>query len=84
MEETFGIVRAHELCLPDYITGLRKPISFGRPNFDELFAEWAKKHQHQRVGVFYCGPSPLGQILRQQCDLRSGGTSRFVFHEECF
>ncbi|KAG0345253.1 hypothetical protein BG004_003849 [Podila humilis] len=51
----------------DAITGLRSPTYYGRPNFDKIFGELAQAHppEHGQVGVFFCGPKPLGKTLHR-------------------
>ncbi|KAK3821527.1 MAG: FAD-binding domain-containing protein [Benniella sp.] len=50
------------------ITGLRSPTYYDRPNFDKIFGELAQAHsrEHGQVGVFFCGPKPLGKTLHRK------------------
>jgi hypothetical protein len=48
----------------DAITGLRSPTNFGRPNWDMIFRSIRKLHAPAEAGVFFCGPKPLGSLLR--------------------
>ncbi|KAF8930347.1 hypothetical protein BGZ47_000603 [Haplosporangium gracile] len=65
----------------DAITGLRSPTYYGRPNFDKIFGELALAHprKHGQVGVFFCGPKPLGKTLH-----RCARKYKFKFHKENF
>jgi hypothetical protein len=45
----------------DSITGLQSPTHFGRPNWNEIFDKVSK--EHDRVGVFFCGPAVLSKQL---------------------
>lgn len=70
---------------PDPITGLRSKTAFGRPDFERLFARWAIQFATvQRIGVFYCGPRPLGKTLRYMCLRHSTAKTSFKFHQETF
>ncbi|KAK5821534.1 ferric reductase NAD binding domain-containing protein [Linnemannia elongata] len=62
----------------DAITGLRSPTYYGRPNFDKIFGELALEHprEHGQVGVFFCGPKPLGKTLH-----RCARKYKFKFHK---
>ncbi|KAI8358699.1 NADPH oxidase [Mortierella sp. GBAus27b] len=62
----------------DAITGLRSPTYYGRPNFDKIFGELAQAHprEHGQVGVFFCGPKPLGKTLH-----RCARKYKFKFHK---
>jgi len=68
----------------DQITGLQSPTYFGRPNFDEIFADKAMKHNGQTIGVFFCGPPQLSKALRSVSHRASKGSTRFVYHKENF
>ncbi|KAG0214369.1 hypothetical protein BGX28_002186 [Mortierella sp. GBA30] len=65
----------------DVITGLRSPTYYGRPNFDKIFGEVALAHPREQgqVGVFFCGPKPLGKTLN-----RCARKYKFKFHKENF
>ncbi|KAK3824181.1 MAG: ferric reductase NAD binding domain-containing protein [Linnemannia elongata] len=57
---------------------LRSPTYYGRPNFDKIFGELALAHprEHGQVGVFFCGPKPLGKTLH-----RCARKYKFKFHK---
>ncbi|KAJ1969730.1 hypothetical protein IWQ62_000432 [Dispira parvispora] len=50
---------------PDALTGRKNPTYFGRPNFDQLFAQIAYEQPRKKVGVFFCGPKPIALTLRR-------------------
>ncbi|KAJ1653323.1 hypothetical protein IWQ61_006532 [Dispira simplex] len=70
---------------PDALTGRKNPTYFGRPNFDQLFAQIAYEQPRKKVGVFYCGRKTLAATLRKVCQQYStaDGTA-FEFHKETF
>ncbi|CAH7689255.1 ferric reductase NAD binding domain-containing protein [Phakopsora pachyrhizi] len=57
----------------DAITRLRSPTHYGRPNWDRIFNSVREKHPATDVGVFFCGPGPLGHTLHLQCNKWTGG-----------
>ena len=57
----------------DTITGLRAPTHFGRPNWDKIFSNMRDQYQATDIGVFFCGPKPLGKTLHTKCNLWSQG-----------
>lgn len=48
----------------DVLTGLKSPTNFGRPDWPTVFGNIARKHELNRVNVFFCGPYPLGRLIR--------------------
>ncbi|KAJ1970051.1 hypothetical protein IWQ62_000211 [Dispira parvispora] len=70
---------------PDALTGRKNPTYFGRPNFDQLFAQIAYEQPRKKMGVFICGRKPLVASLRKICQQYSttDGTT-FDFHKETF
>lgn len=69
----------------DAITGLNAPVNFGRPPWDHIFPSVATLHPATDVGVFFCGPAPLGSTLHLKCNAFSTAGSegtRFVFGKE--
>jgi len=52
----------------DAITGLKAPTNFGRPNWDRVFRGIRQLHPATDVGVFFCGPKPLGHTLHLKCN----------------
>ncbi|ORY83273.1 ferric reductase NAD binding domain-domain-containing protein [Protomyces lactucae-debilis] len=71
----------------DAITGLRSMVNYGRPPWDDIYKSLAKIHPATDVGVFFCGPKPLGHTLHLKCNEYSttgpDGT-RFIFCKENF
>ncbi|GES79470.1 NADPH oxidase [Rhizophagus clarus] len=71
----------------DTITGLRSPTQFGRPNWDRIFSNMRDQHPATDVGVFFCGPKPLGKQIHTKCNLWSQGFedgTKFYFGKENF
>lgn len=72
----------------DAVMGLRRtPVNFGRPAWDDIFASLATLHPASDVGVFFCGPAPLGSALHRHCNAHSAAGpdgTRFVFGKENF
>lgn len=52
----------------DLITGLKKQIQPGRPNWDDIFSQLQAQYQDTKVDVFYCGPRGLSGKLRRKCN----------------
>ncbi|KAJ2897106.1 hypothetical protein GGI21_004976, partial [Coemansia aciculifera] len=71
----------------DPITGLRSPTNFGRPNMDLIFRAVAHEHPATDVGVFFCGPVPLGSTIETAAKKWSSegqdGT-KFYYNKENF
>jgi hypothetical protein len=66
-------------------------VRYGRPNWDEEFARAARKHCGERIGVFFCGPSMLANLLRDKCHDQNASARRsgddkttFDFNQEIF
>lgn len=74
---------------PDAITGLyRSPTYYGRPNFNNILEDIGLRAPGAEIGVFFCGPKPMGRTLRKITRKWTGrfkhtGT-RFIFHKENF
>ncbi|KAI5793781.1 ferric reductase NAD binding domain-containing protein [Peziza echinospora] len=68
----------------DTITGLRAPTNFGRPNWDTIFKGIRTIHAPAEVGVFFCGPKPLGSTLHNKCNEYSEPGFSFVWGKENF
>ncbi|RPA98828.1 hypothetical protein L873DRAFT_1789958 [Choiromyces venosus 120613-1] len=68
----------------DAITGLRAPTNFGRPNWDTVFKSIRAIHKPAEVGVFFCGPKPLGSTLHVKCNQYSEPGFSFVWGKENF
>jgi len=57
----------------DALTGLRSPTHYGRPVWDKIFQNMRDLYPATDVGVFFCGPKPLGKQLHTKCTLWSQG-----------
>ncbi|GAA5984345.1 hypothetical protein JCM5350_001025 [Sporobolomyces pararoseus] len=72
----------------DAITRLRAPTHYGRPNFSRLLSGIAASHKDvKEVGVFFCGPKPMGNELELLCRKasRSGASkTKFAWRKENF
>ncbi|CEG39457.1 ferric reductase [Plasmopara halstedii] len=55
----------HEETGKDFVSGLstKQLTHFGRPDWDKVFSEAKANHVGEEVGVFYCGPHALEEIL---------------------
>ncbi|KAJ2158187.1 hypothetical protein GGF46_003960 [Coemansia sp. RSA 552] len=74
---------------PDAVTGLyRSPTYYGRPNFNSIFEDIGLRTPGSDIGVFFCGPKPMGRSLRnisRKWTKNFGYTNtKFVFHKENF
>ena len=73
----------------DPLTGLGTPTAFGRPDWGTIFGQIRADHPRDKVGVFFCGPRPLGAALQHRCgamnrDHLPGHETTFHFHSENF
>ncbi|KAL4130579.1 hypothetical protein PRIC2_006575 [Phytophthora ramorum] len=87
----------------DIISGLqtKQRTHFGRPDWNAELTRVAQNHrrlepigdggdEREEVGVFFCGPKPLGNIIDEQCTLlnqakvRQAPDVEFDFHSENF
>lgn len=48
----------------DVLTGLKSRTSFGQPDWDQVFTKIASENPYGRTSVFFCGPYPLGRVVR--------------------
>eukprot|EP00111_Clytia_hemisphaerica_P005367 TCONS_00015513-protein len=62
----------------------QKQLRHGRPKFDDILKEIAINYYKQRIGVFFCGPNPLANILYQSCVKTKHRGNAFIFHKESF
>ncbi|TDH65052.1 uncharacterized protein CCR75_009728 [Bremia lactucae] len=79
----------HEQTGKDFVSGLntKQLTHFGRPDWDKVFSEARMNHPGEEVGVFYCGPHALEEILDTMCKRYSSSDSNgtiFDFHSEKF
>lgn len=68
----------------DKWTGLRSPLFYGRPHWDRVFAEIREEEPNGNVGVMFCGPKPLTQVLSSACRKHSTKEKKFMLHAENF
>lgn len=86
----------------DIVSGLttKQMTHFGRPNWKREFARIADNHERlervtpigekEEIGVFFCGPKPLGNTLHEECTSFNQNKTRrvkdveFDFHSENF
>eukprot|EP01113_Clastostelium_recurvatum_P021964 TRINITY_DN2609_c0_g1_i3.p1 TRINITY_DN2609_c0_g1~~TRINITY_DN2609_c0_g1_i3.p1 ORF type:complete len:855 (-),score=194.27 TRINITY_DN2609_c0_g1_i3:94-2658(-) len=69
----------------DPVTGLRAKTKYGRPKWAELMARIAKEQPGRKVGVFFCGPPPMGREIREACGkAKFTPKTKFYFHTEKF
>jgi hypothetical protein len=97
-EDKINNILVHEVgAETDAITSLRSPTHFGRPNvrpchsffqranvqWDRVFESVADKHPDTDCGVFFCGPSGLGETLKGMCGKYTSPMGcRFYFGKE--
>ena len=67
----------------DIFTSLKSKTHIGRPGWDQLFGHLLPGEENAStandVNVFFCGPTTMGETIREHCSSR-----RFHFHEEKF
>ncbi|KAG2888186.1 hypothetical protein PC114_g18499 [Phytophthora cactorum] len=87
----------------DIISGLntKQQTHFGRPDWNAELTRVARNHrqlepsgdildEHEDIGVFFCGPKPLGNVIHEQCTVLNQAKVRqtpdveFEFHSENF
>eukprot|EP00927_Polykrikos_kofoidii_P028754 TRINITY_DN25012_c0_g1_i1.p1 TRINITY_DN25012_c0_g1~~TRINITY_DN25012_c0_g1_i1.p1 ORF type:complete len:1090 (-),score=106.17 TRINITY_DN25012_c0_g1_i1:199-3468(-) len=69
------------------LSGHNRGTRFERPDWPTIFGQIARDHPGKSIGVFYCGPSTLGDILNNQCTAeneRLADGTRFTFKTEVF
>jgi hypothetical protein len=61
-------------------------LSNGRPNWEKEFEYVKQRHQHQEVGVAFCGSANIGEDLKKCCENFSDPSSKTYFrlHKENF
>ena len=69
----------HDSGRSDLITGLRTHTHVGAPDWPALLGDIARRHQPEKVDVYFCGPRGLARKLRQVCTELA-----MRFHEERF
>ncbi|OWZ14316.1 Respiratory burst oxidase [Phytophthora megakarya] len=87
----------------DIISGLqtKQKTHFGRPDWNVELTQVARNHrrleplgdedgEREEIGVFFCGPKPLGNVIHEQCTVLNQAKVRqtpdvvFDFHSENF
>ena len=70
------------------VKGSKHLTHFGRPDWQNYFKDLASKFPHQNVGVFYCGPVALQNVLQttsqEMSKSKTGGGTKFSFYHEHF
>jgi respiratory burst oxidase len=76
------------------LTGLKAAAHFGRPDFERILSDYyddmASQGWNGRVGIFFCGPPVIGELLADQCSVltarakHEGRGMRFMFNNEVF
>ncbi|XP_071956968.1 NADPH oxidase 2-like [Antedon mediterranea] len=77
----------HEQDNKDPITGLRQKTHYGRPKWKDIFKQIASDNPGIDVGVFFCGPSGLSDVLKKTSHQHSGTAQqgcRFIYNKENF
>jgi len=87
-EQIGNIVLNDEEGREDALTGLRAPTHYGRPNLDQVFGRFCRGHPDTEIGVFFCGPKPLGKQIEIACNrwtqAEDEGGCKFVYNKENF
>jgi len=74
----------------DPLTDLKSKTYYGRPDFIKIFQQIKSElirtnHEYfNEVGVFFCGPKPLAQVLKKVSKSESDGKCKFHFYKENF
>ncbi|BFZ53255.1 hypothetical protein PYCC9005_000278 [Savitreella phatthalungensis] len=68
----------------DAITGLSSRVRFGRPDWAHEFDSLARRYPGRDIGVFFCGPGALANLLESHCNAPRYDKTRFVFGKENF
>jgi predicted ferric reductase len=58
----------HAAGRSDLITGLRTHTHSGPPDWGAMLGEIARRHQPERVDVYFCGPPGLANKIRPVCE----------------
>ncbi|OMJ19904.1 Superoxide-generating NADPH oxidase heavy chain subunit A [Smittium culicis] len=71
----------------DAITNLRAPTIYGRPDLNKIFTEVATNHPGADVGVFFCGPAPMGTQIEKKAHYFTTNfktRTKFTYNKENF
>ncbi|KAK9803926.1 hypothetical protein WJX72_005606 [[Myrmecia] bisecta] len=80
-------VTAHQQVGIDVVSGMESHVitHFGRPDFDEIMKQLAKRHNGETVGTFFCGPPVLAKTLERTCRrINKKSKTKFDFFKEHF
>ncbi|GBB98951.1 hypothetical protein RclHR1_03370018 [Rhizophagus clarus] len=78
----------------DPLTDLESRTHYGRPNFNDIFLKLKKSIESGKyltgveklattnIGVYYCGPSSLAKVLKNDCNKANSKEIKFNFHKE--
>jgi predicted ferric reductase len=59
--------------------------SFGRPDFEFILDSVVRRHRHQRIAVFFCGPVAVANIIGRLCaQINATGIARLHYIKELF
>ncbi|TPX33298.1 hypothetical protein SmJEL517_g03736 [Synchytrium microbalum] len=71
----------------DALTSLRAPTHYGRPNFDKILKGLRVSHPATDIGVFFCGPKELSNVIYEACNTWTEATedgTKFFYAKENF
>jgi len=72
----------------DPLEAVLTDVVFGRPDISAIIAqkteEYLKNPLSKKVGVFYCGPLELGNIIQKVCKQYSRHNLQINYHQEKF
>ncbi|KAI9189807.1 hypothetical protein H9P43_001240 [Blastocladiella emersonii ATCC 22665] len=78
-------VMIHDMTVGrDALSGLQSLTFYGRPSWDAIFTGLKVSHPETDVGVFYCGPKQLSEVLHKMSNKHTdtGGTGvRFYYNK---
>lgn len=92
VEDIQGIAIHSASSTADPITELQTKSHFGRPDWDNIFRlvrngcveRSTPGYFKKEVGVFYCGPAPLADTLKEATEKATSSDIRFTFKKEKF
>lgn len=70
----------------DILTGLKSGTCYGRPKWTRIFKNIASAHPRTNIGVFFCGPPVLSDVLEKCSDRQSDQSTgtMFIYNKENF
>jgi hypothetical protein len=74
------------LLLVKYVCLIFVFLSYGRPNFNEIFHKLTEQKPilSSKVGVFFCGLAQLSSELHAHCNNHSSSKIKFYYNKESF